>query len=456
MLDLASLRALLGVPPLSLPDSWTPAAVVIDSRQARPGGLFVALAGQHSDGHDFLPAAFAGGCEAALVSRMPADPGLAARCLRVDHTGIALDGIAGLARRRYRGPVAAITGSNGKTTTKQLVRGILEREGHPGASPGNLNSTVGAPLAFLNHSADTDCWIQETGASDFGEIARICAWLQPDAGVITSIGEAHLETFGDLAGVLRAKSELLDAVAGREGRILLNTGDPLLATLAGRWPGAMEFGLEQGLELAEGHLCFNGLGEDGCGRFRLGRQDMALAVPGLAFAECALCAAALAASLGSGAGAILAGLAGWSDPGGAGGRMRVIQRSGVRILDDCYNANPASTRAALRTLAAMAARGRRWAVLGHMAELGPEAEALHRATGARAAEAGLDHLLAVGPRAELDALLEGYRTHGGRGGLRCPDFDTARSALDGLAEGDLLLVKGSRSAGLETLIGEQA
>jgi hypothetical protein len=319
MLDLASLRALLGVPPLYVPDNWIPAAVVIDSRQARPGGLFVALAGQHSDGHDFLPAAFAGGCEAALVSRMPADPRLAARCLCVDHTGLALDGIAGLARRLYQGPVAAITGSNGKTTTKQLVLGILKRERYPGASPGNLNSTVGAPLAFLNHSADTDCWIQETGASDFGEIARICAWLKPDAGVITSIGEAHLESFGDLAGVVRAKSELLEAVAQRGGRILLNTGDPFLATLAGRWPGAMEFGLEQGLELAEGHLCFSGLGEDGCGRFRLGRQDMALAVPGLAFAECALCAAALAAALGSGAGAILAGLAGWSDPGGAGG-----------------------------------------------------------------------------------------------------------------------------------------
>lgn len=452
MQNLGQIRNLFAAGPLAIPDERVPTAVCVDSRLAAPGALFVALPGERTDGHAFLPAAFAAGCDAALVSQQSEDRDLAARCILVPDTGKALDRLAAEARRLYPGTVVAITGSNGKTTTKQLLLGILETGRHTGASPGNLNSTVGAPLAFLNHSTGTECWVQETGASGFGEIARICAWLQPDAGAITNVGEAHLETFGDLEGVLRAKSELLEAVAARGGRCVLNTGDPRLATLKGRWPGTLEYSLQGGLPLAGQTLVFEGLDAAGCGRFRIGQTRVTLAVPGLAFAECALCAAALASVLGATAEEIRAGLAGWTDPGGAAGRMRVLDLRGARVLDDCYNANPASMRAALKTLAALPVSGRRWAVLGFMAELGPEETSMHRGTGREAALAGLDHLLATGPRPALDALLEGYTAAGGTGGLRCPDLESALEALRELGNGDALLVKGSRSAGLETLI----
>ncbi|MCB9472253.1 MAG: UDP-N-acetylmuramoyl-tripeptide--D-alanyl-D-alanine ligase [Candidatus Delongbacteria bacterium] len=456
MEDLARIRSLLGNTVRSGDAGVVPTGVVVDSRAVRAGSLFIALPGEHTDGQHFVAQSLEAGAVAAVVRMLPAQPELAARCILVEDPARALETLAAHARERFSGTVVAITGSNGKTTTKELLRRILSLSRVTGASPGNLNSTIGAPLAFLNHSSGCACWVQETGASAPGEIARICGWLQPDAGAVTNIAEAHLERFGSLEGVLSAKSELLEALAARAARIVLNTGDPLLGSLAGRWPRTLAYSLEQGLALDGAPLRWRGLSERGCGLFQFDGETWALPVPGIAFAECACCAAALAHVCGATAAEIREGLSAWEDPGGSGGRMRVIQSDTLLLLDDSYNANPASVRAALRTLRAIPVTGRRWAALGFMAELGTGERELHHETGRRAAEAGLDALLAVGPQPALDALLDGYLSNGGTMGVRCQGIPGALEALAGLKDGDALLVKGSRSAGLDTLVRELA
>ncbi len=433
------------------PASWqgqVPRALVLDSRQAGEGDLFLALPGERVDGHAFIPAALQQGAIGAITEQPAADP----RCLRVPSAREALEELARQARCEYTGTVLALTGSNGKTTSKELLLGMLGPKRAAG-NPGNLNSTIGMPLALVNGlSQAPGIWVQELGASDFGEIARMSALLSPHAGLVTNIAEAHLEAFGDLEGVLRAKSELLRWLAEHGGRVALNTGDIRLRTLVETLPEALCYSMEGGLEHEGRRLRWLGLDEQARGRFRIGSEDCTLAVPGRAFAECWLSAAALA---------LLAGVsdedllqAASLDPSDrVAGRMRVIHHRGRIVIDDSYNANPASVRAALATLAAFPVAGRRFAALGYMAELGPREAEWHRCTGSEACRAGVDELLVIGGPV-MREVLAGYREAGCGDGLYCHTVKDAARRLAGLRSGDALLVKGSRSAGLDELVRE--
>ena len=410
--------------------------VFTDTRKPRPGALFVALKGPSFDAHDHIGAALPA---AALLVERPLD--VPQPQVVVTDTREALGHLARHWRRQSRARVLALTGSNGKTTTKEMLRCILETAGSVHATAGNLNNEIGVPLTLLAMPASTDYAVIEMGANHAGEIERMARWTEPHVALITNAGRAHLEGFGSLEGVAHAKAEIFSGLPAQGGTAVINLDD----RFADYWLSLNEhhhcqrFSLEGGGEVegmwsAPDRLRLSILGAG---------RDVSLASPGRHVAANAVAAAAAANSAGIGIDRIVTGLARWRP---MQGRLQELWHgSGARIWDDSYNANPDSLRAALEVLAAMP--GRRVLVLGTMAELGAGEQALHAEMGQLARSVGIEHCLIVGDAARSAA--EAF----GPDGEWFEDHAALLARLESLLDASTtVLVKGSREQHMERIV----
>ncbi len=423
--------------------------VVIDSRRVQRGGLFAALPGEHADGHDYAAAAVAAGAVAVLASRpVPGVPAVV-----VPDVTAALAALATAMLARLPGiTVAGITGSSGKTSTKDLAAQLAERLGPTVAPEGSFNNELGLPLTVLRADGQTKYLVLEMSARGPGHIAALCQVAPPRIGAVLNVGRAHAGEFGSLDAVAKAKGELPGALPA-DGVAILNADDPRVLAMASL-TSARVVTFSTGLA-ATAQVRAAGIRLDDLGRasFRLlmpgGIAPVTLRLHGAHHVPNALAAAAIAAELGMDTPAIADALC--EATARSKWRMELRERpDGVLVVNDAYNANPESTRAAIEALAHITRGGRRgFAVLGHMAELGDLATASHQEAGRLAAKAGVAGVIAVGEEAR--PVLDGARAEPGWRGdaIAVPDARTAVTVLGNLLRpGDVVLVKASRAAGL--------
>ncbi len=418
-------------------------SVVIDSRRAAPGGLFAALAGERVDGHDYVAAALEAGATAVLASR----PVPAPHVLVADVT----EALAALARfvvSRLPGmTIVGITGSSGKTSTKDLTGALLERLGPTVAPEGSFNNELGLPLTVLRADESTRYLVLEMSARGVGHIAWLCDVARPSIGAVLNVGQAHVGEFGSLEGVAKAKGELVEALPA-SGVAVLNAGDPRVMAMADRTEARIVTFGDSGEVRAEDVWLDELARPSFTLRMPSGSALVRMLVHGAHHVANALAAAAIAAELGMPVTDIAEGL---SEITARSKRRMELHRRGddVLVINDAYNANPDSVRAAIDALAHLAASGRGFAVLGYMAELGPSTEASHREAGKLAARAGLAGVIAVGPSAR--PVLSGAEAESGWDGeaIWAPDNGSAIAELRRrLRPGDVVLIKASRVAAL--------
>ena len=461
-LTAAQLAGLAGARLLGDPAVLVGPRVVIDSRQAEPGALFVALPGERVDGHDFAATAVGGGAAAVLVTR---ELGVDVPQLVVPDALAGLTALAtGLVARAKADllTVVGITGSSGKTSTKDLIAAVLSAAGPTVAPVGSFNNEVGVPLTATGVDAGTRYLVSEMGARAHGDIAMLCRITPPDIGVVINVGHAHLGEFGSVAGIARAKGELVEALA-TEGWAVLNAEDPRVAAMAGRTTARIaSFGATARPLSGDLRVWAEQIGADPLQHHSVllctdaGRARVSLRVAGVHQVGNALAAAAVALTLGLDVAEIAAALSA-AEPASRW-RMELAERAdGLLVVNDAYNANPDSMAAALRSLAGMRRpQGRLIAVLGDMLELGGTAYTEHRRIGELAGSLGVDHLLAVGEFAA--AIAEGARRQGTAATV-VADRTAAVAALNTLVSpSDVVLVKASRGLALESvaqqLLGE--
>lgn len=421
--------------------------VSIDSRTCLPGQVFIAIRGHRQDGHAFAGAALARGAAALVLARWPEGLGSPreAAVVLVEDTTRALQRLAACHRARHILPVVAVTGSNGKTTTKELTALVLGRRFRVLKAAGSLNNQWGVPLTLLALAPDHQVAVLELGMNAPREIAALAALARPTVGVVTTIAPAHLEGLGSLEGVQQAKGELVEAVPPG-GCVVLNADDPRVLALARRAPGrrVCTFGQAAHADVRLGAVTAAAGGL----RFSVaaGRETAEVALP-LAGAHNAWNAAA-ALAVGHLLGVELAdGAAALREARPIPGRLVWHEVAGVRLLDDTYNANPVSLRAALDVLGAVPG-GRAWVVLGDMRELGALSEGAHREAGAWIAALPAAGLVTVGPLARLAG--QAARAAGCPEVLSCESPEEAAAILaPRLRPGDRVLIKGSRSLALE-------
>lgn len=430
-------------------DAWC-TGVSTDSRVVSRGDLFVALTGEKFDGNRFVGEAERQGAVAAMVSRRPLtdDTPSSIPSIMVNDTRWGLGTLAAHWRDRFTIPLAAITGSNGKTTVKEMIAAILQQAdrgvaGSVLSTTGNLNNDIGVPRMLLQLRAHHTCAVIEMGMNHAGEIAGLSQMAKPDVAVITNAGPAHLEGLGTLDAVARAKGEIFEGL-GVEGVAVINTDDdfaPLWRQLASH-KRIIDFGLDKPAQIS-GHCRLHPLGS----KVRLdlpdGVREVVLQVPGEHNARNALAAAAVAVALGVSGAAIATGLSRFA---GVSGRLQKKECLNDAILiDDTYNANPASMRAALAVLAGMP--GKRILVLGDMGELGAGAADLHAHIGKEARLAGIDSLFAMG-QLSVHAV-QGF----GAGARHFEEIGPLLNALREVLAADVtLLVKGSRFMQMERVV----
>lgn len=424
-------------------------AAVLDSRRVGGGELFFALPGEASDGHRFVAQALARGAAAAVVSQaVEAPPG--ATLVRVADTYAGLHALTRSVRESVPKQLVGITGSVGKTTTKELLAGMLGRRFRVAKSPGNLNNLYGFPLALLGAPDDTEWMVAELGMSTPGELREISRLARPDVAVFTSIQPVHLEFFGSIEAIAEAKAELLEGLAP-DGLIVANVDDPQVERIVRRYAATQPvrvvwFGSGAGAEVTAARLETMAEGAGSSFELRFGdlRQPIELPLLGRHNVENFLAAAACALTLGV-SGEDIAAAAALAQPAAGRGVVHRLRR-GVTLVDDSYNSNPTAVRRALAAAALIPAK-RHWAVLGDMLELGETAPALHRESGAEAARLGFSPVFGVGALARN--LVEGA----GAEGEWCENAAVAAErAIGELQEGDLVLVKGSRGVGLEVVV----
>lgn len=419
-----------------------------DSRKITEGEVFVALVGERFDGHQFVPQVIASGAAAVIVSRVEeAWTRLGCAVIHVDDTLHALQELA-LHYREWHDPlVIGITGSNGKTSTKDLACAAMSPKFQVRATLGNLNNHIGLPLSLLMLGAGDTCGVFEMGMNHPGEIAPLAAIAKPDAAIITNIGIAHIEYMGSREAIALEKGMLAEAV-GPDGFVILNANDDFTPSIRSRTQArVIEAGIGRG-DVAAHDLT---AGADGT-RFTLDfsgtKKTAFVPVPGEHMVGNAALAAAAAWQAGVDLDAVVEAL---SHSKLTKGRLETKHIGGITFLDDSYNANPDSMKAGLRTLAGLECKGRRVAVLGRMGELGLLAEEGHRSVGEHAAKAGVDALFTVGR--EAGWIADAARSSGVRDTLSFDSHaDCAAHLKSWLKDGDLVLVKGSRSAAMETII----
>ena len=401
----------------------------IDSRVLRPGALFVPVVAER-DGHDFIDAALAAGAAAYLTARSPSTgTGIA-----VADTSAALTDLGRRARGRLPGPVIGVTGSAGKTSTKDMLGAVLHPEFPTVVSERSFNNELGVPLTLFNADDGTRLAVLEMGARGFGHIAWLCEIARPDVGVVTNVAAAHIEMFGDLDGVARAKGELVAALP-KTGTAVLNANDDRVMLMASRSAAPV---LTFGVAAGDVRAVDRSLDDELRVSFRLespwGKADVRLEARGLHQAANAAAAAAAALAIGVEFERVVANL---EHAAVSPWRMEVTHTAtGALVINDAYNANPASVSAAFEALRAAPAE-RRIAVLGPMLELGASSAAEHHGVGSIAKQMGI-RLIAVGaPEYGADEEVD--------------SVDEALGLIADLGDGDAVLVKASRAAGLERL-----
>jgi UDP-N-acetylmuramoyl-tripeptide--D-alanyl-D-alanine ligase len=418
--------------------------IAIDSRRLAPGDLFAALRGEHADGHNFVAAAAAAGAAGAIVSHAIQLP---LPQIVVSNVEMALADAGRAARAQFKGPLIGVAGSNGKTTVKEMIAAILSQRGPCLATRGNLNNHLGVPMTLLRLDDSHLSAVIEMGANRRGDVEQLVQIARPGIGLITNAGAEHLEGFGSLEGAARAEGEMVAGLPA-SGTAVINADDTYASLWrAGTAAQVRSFGLRAEADFYAAGLKFEVQAQDFATRFRLhsplGEVDLTLALAGRHTVRNALAAAAAATSAGATLGDVAAGL----------GSMRAVKgrlqlrrtRTGAWLIDDSYNANPSSARAGLEVLSELP--GRRWLVLGDMAELGEFADSSHRELGELARALGVERLYAFGALAGLAA--DSF----GEGAERYRDAVELTRALDAAMTPDVrLLIKGSRVNRLERVV----
>lgn len=434
---------------------WTASGVAIDSRTVAAGDLFVALRGPNHDGHEFVRAALERGAAAAIIDRDIADLPEGAPLLRVADTPAALGALGRAARRRSGARILAVTGSVGKTGTKEALRLALSACGPTAASAGSFNNHWGVPLSLARLPAEAAYGVFELGMNHKGEIAALTRLVRPHVAVITTVEPAHLGFFPSVEAIADAKAEIFEGLEPG-GVAVINRDNPHYPRLAAAAQGSsarvVSFGADPraAARLTDCQLRPDGSTVEAVLAGTLLRYE--LPVPGRHWVINSLAVLAAAAAVGADPMRAAAALQGLKAPKGRGRRHEIAWKGGrLTLLDESYNASPASMRAALAVLAAIppGPGGRRIAVLGDMLELGASAESLHRALAAPIAAAAVDHVFLVGAAMKaLDEALPPER----RGGL-WPSADEAIPALlSDLRPGDVVTVKGSWGVGLGRVV----
>src|SRR5213592_862448 len=422
--------------------------VSTDSRTLKPGELFVALRGQNFDEHNFVESVANTGAAGAIVDsnwsgKVREDFAL----IRAKDTLKAYQELAANYRRSLTLSVVAITGSNGKTSTKDFTAAVLARRFRVTKTEGNFNNHVGLPRTILQATSGDEVAVWEIGMNHPGEIAALAKLAVPDVAIITNIAGAHIEFMGSREKIAEEKGALAEAV-GAHGTVILNADDPFTRSIAARARGKVILAGTTAGNIRAGEISQSGTGTDFTILEGAHRCRAQLPVPGLHMVQNALLAVAAGRAFGLSLEDCAAGLAAALL---TKARLQIKDVHGVQFIDDSYNANPDSMKAALRTLVELDADGKRIAVLGEMRELGTESERGHREVGETAATLGVDQLITIGDAAELIA--EGARTAGLDKVSSARSTGEAAKLLGEIAEpGDLVLIKGSRAARTEEVI----
>ncbi len=453
MMSIVAVKDIVGATLLQGEAEGEVTGVSTDTRALRAGELFIALRGEKFDGHDFLSEAFRKGAAAAIVSASPKEP-VEGCLLLVKDTLPAMGTLAAHWRRKFDLPVVAVTGSVGKTTTKEMIASILAQTGEVLKTPENYNNEIGVPLTVFNLTSNHKAAVFELAMRGRGQIRYLAEIISPHVGVITNIGISHLELLSGPEAIAEAKAELLE-VMGKDGFAVLPRESKYFSLLQERASRTITFGLKKGdvradeIRASDEGVSFRlwlpteATGEKG------EWHPVVLAGPGKHNVVNATAAAAAARCVGASPAQIVSGLEAFMS---VPGRMRVLQApAGFTILDDAYNASPDSMRAALETLAEMEGKGK-VAVLGEMKELGEDSASLHRAVGRQAATVALSLLVTIGELGKeiavgaADALSSAAIES-------VPDAEAALKLVSSLVrKGDVVLVKASRAIGLEKVV----
>jgi UDP-N-acetylmuramoyl-tripeptide--D-alanyl-D-alanine ligase len=428
--------------------------ISIDTRTMKRGELYIAIIGKSLDGHKFVAQAVKAGAAGVVVSMEVAVPPrtLAKRgvsVIRVEDTTRALGDIAAFHRKRFNPTVIAVTGSNGKSTVKEMLAQILSTRFEVLKPRSSFNNDIGVPLTVLELSPETQAGVIEMEMNILGGIRRLCEIAQPQIGIVTNIGDTHLEFLLDRAGVAQEKSELIEYINGN-GTAVLNADDPLVMDIGRRFPtrDTVTFGVKYKADIFASRI--EDIGLEGVA-FRLnGKLSVRLAIPGVHNVANALAAAGAATAVGMRAAEIVAGLESFKP---LPLRLEIEHFAGITLIADCYNANPQSMAVALDILA-RTGKGRRIAVLGEMLELGTAAPDAHREVGRQAAKAA-NLVLALGEHCR--EIAEGARSAGMRPkSVLCFEGikGLAQKLVDTAQSGDTILAKGSRANRMETIVRE--
>lgn len=448
MIDYLNISSLKPLQVQQISDDFIAVGADIDSRRISAGMLFIARKGEATDGHRFIGQALQNGAVAAMVENdwyAMASPSRDWPLIVVPDTDVALRELALSLREEFHHPVFGITGSNGKTTTKEMLASILGQQFNVLATAGNYNNLWGLPLTILQARESHDFWLLEHGMNRPGEIAELCAISRPTAGLVTTINESHSKNFGSIHGIARTKLALYESLPG-DGVSFQNIDDPLVAAFDPHTDQVITYGLH-----ADADYRCNILEIDEYSRVTISINDgdaISLQVSGEFQAINATASAVVGLHYGIPYSDIKSVLETFS---GIAGRTRIIRRNGMTIIDDAYNANPVSMKEALAILSQMPAKNRRVAILGDMLELDDTRIEKHREIGERAAQSNIDILVGVGSLAKdlVDAatpLMDGEVFH-------FEDYKSCVTAVRQLiTDGDVILVKASHGIHLEHVV----
>ena len=423
--------------------------VSTDSRKIPAGCLFIPLVGEKFDGHNFIDQSLASGAAGCLCSKVPQELKEDKFYIQVEDTRLALRAVAGAYRERFQIPFVQITGSVGKTTTKEMVAAVLKEKLNVLKTPENFNNDIGTPLTMFGLEPEHQAAVIETGMNHFGEIEYLGALVRPDVAVISNIGDAHIEFLGSREGILKAKCEIFEHLKPG-GLAVINGDDPLLDTVEVPFK-TVRCGQSEHCQVRITEVTDLGVEGITCTiETEKETYNLAIDAPGEHMAHAAAIAVAVGEALGIEKDAIVRGVAAYVP---AGSRMRVLRMSENRIvLDDCYNASPQSVTAALEILAKTSSCERTVAVLGDMGELGELTGQAHYNVGALAAMLGIDCVVAIGKKASRIA--DGTEMNGGE----VLYFETVDEAvgtvLDQLQPGTAMLVKASHAMHFNALVDQ--